>query len=98
VVFERMLAGVSARRYRGTQEPLGSDVEQTARSTNKSAISRTFVARTRETLAELMSRRLDDIRWVATLPPHVNVNAIELMPTALGFPPLQVHRAATAAD
>jgi transposase-like protein len=62
VVLERMLAGVSTRRYERTQEPVGADVEQAARSTSKSAISREFVARTRETLAELMGRRLDDVR------------------------------------
>jgi putative transposase len=62
VVLERMLAGVSTRRYRRVQEPVGPRVEAEARSTSKSAISRTFVARTRETLAELMSRRLDDVR------------------------------------
>ena len=33
VVLERMLAGVSTRRYRRTQEPVGQEVEQTARST-----------------------------------------------------------------
>jgi putative transposase len=62
VVLERMLAGVSTRRYRRTQEPVGEQVEARARSTSKSSVSRTFVARTRETLAELMSRRLDDVR------------------------------------
>jgi putative transposase len=62
VVLERMLAGVSARRYARTQEPVGADVEQASRSTSKSAVSRAFVARTSERLAELMSRRLDDIR------------------------------------
>jgi putative transposase len=61
-VMERMLAGVSTRRYQRTQEPIGSQVEQAARSTSKSAISRSFVARTAETLAELMGRRLDDVR------------------------------------
>jgi len=62
VVLERMLAGVSTRRYARTQEPVGSDVETRARSTSKSAVSRAFVARTSERLGELMSRRLDDIR------------------------------------
>ena len=57
-----MLAGVSTRRYRRLQEPVGEQVEQTARSTSKSAVSRTFVARTKEALIELMSRRLDDVR------------------------------------
>ena len=61
VVLERMLAGVSTRRYGRTQEPVGADVSQAARSTSKSAVSREFVARTRETLAALMSRRLDDL-------------------------------------
>jgi transposase-like protein len=61
-VLERMLAGVSTRRYRRTQEPVGQEVEQSARSTSKSAVSRTFIERTRGALAELMSRRLDDVR------------------------------------
>jgi putative transposase len=61
-VLERMLAGVSTRRYRRTQEPVGSEVERAARSTSKSSVSRTFIERTRGALAELMSRRLDDVR------------------------------------
>ncbi len=61
-VLERMLAGVSARRYRRTQEPVGAEVEQQARSTSKSSVSRTFIERTRVSLSELMSRRLDDVR------------------------------------
>ena len=62
IVLERMLAGVSTRRYRRTQEPVGSEVEQAARSTSKSAVSRAFVERTRAALRELMARRLDDVR------------------------------------
>ena len=61
-VLERMLAGVSTRRYRRTQEPVGAGVEQQARSTSKSSVSRTFIERTRVALHELMSRRLDDVR------------------------------------
>jgi transposase-like protein len=61
-VLERMLAGVSTRRYRRTQEPVGSDVERAARSTSKSSVSRMLVERTRRSLGELMSRRLDDVR------------------------------------
>jgi putative transposase len=34
VVLERMLAGVSTRRYVRTQEPLGEDVERASRSTS----------------------------------------------------------------
>jgi len=62
VVMERMLAGTSTRRYPRTQEPVGSEVEAHARSTSKSAISRTFVERTRVALEQLMARRLDDVR------------------------------------
>ena len=62
VVFERMLAGVSTRRYRRIQEPVGREVEQRARSVSKSSVSRAFVERTRKALSELMARRLDDVR------------------------------------
>jgi transposase-like protein len=62
VVLERMLAGVSTRRYPRTQEPVGEEIESRSRSTSKSAVSRTFVERTRESLAELMSRDLSDQR------------------------------------
>jgi transposase-like protein len=61
-VLERMLAGVSTRRYRRTQERVGAEVERQARSTSRSAVSRTFIERTRVSLSELMSRRLDDVR------------------------------------
>jgi serine 3-dehydrogenase/3-hydroxy acid dehydrogenase/malonic semialdehyde reductase len=30
--------------------------------------------------------------WIATLPPHVNVNYIEVMPTCQGFAPLMIRR------
>ena len=62
VVFERMLAGVSTRRYARTGEPVGDDVDEQASSTSKSAVSREFVARTRENLIDLMSRPLGDLR------------------------------------
>jgi transposase-like protein len=67
VMLERMLAGVSTRRYRRTQEPVGSEVEASARSTSRSAVSRSFVERTRRALGELMSRRLDDVRLAAMM-------------------------------
>ncbi len=73
VVLERMLAGVSTRRFPRTQEPVGEAVEAAARSSSKSAISREFVARTRENLEALMSRRLDDVRLAVLM-----VDGIEL--------------------
>lgn len=59
-VPERMLAGVSCRRCRGTQEPVGEEVE--AEATSRSLLARAFVERTREALHELMGWRLDDVR------------------------------------
>src|SRR4051812_7841906 len=62
IVLERMLVGVSTRRYARTGEPVGGEIDELARSTSKSAVSREFVSRTREHLIELMSRPLDDLR------------------------------------
>jgi putative transposase len=62
VVLERMLAGVSTRQYRRAQEPVGDEREGQARSTSKSAVSRTFVHRTRQQLWNLMNRPLADLR------------------------------------
>src|SRR2546422_557352 len=62
LVLEQMLAGVSTRRFKRTREPVGAEVEAVARSTSRSAVSREFVARTRDNLLGLMSRRLDDVR------------------------------------
>jgi len=73
VVLERMLAGVSTRRFARTAEPVGEAVEERARSTSRSAVSREFVARTRANLDALMARRLDDVRLAALM-----VDGIEL--------------------
>jgi transposase-like protein len=62
VVLERMLAGVSTRKYRRAQEPVGEQIAETERSTSKSAVSRTFVQRTRDLLWKLMNRPLADLR------------------------------------
>jgi transposase-like protein len=67
VMLERMLAGVSTRRYARTGEPVGTDIDQVSRSTSKSAVSREFVSRTREHLIELMSRPLDDLRLAVVM-------------------------------
>jgi putative transposase len=67
VMLERMLAGVSTRRYARTGEPVGTEVDEVARSTSKSAVSREFVSRTRENLIDLMSRPLDDLRLAVVM-------------------------------
>lgn len=67
VVLERMLTGVSARKYRRVQEPVGEEVESDARSRSKSAVSRAFVKRTQEALWQLMSRQLADLRLAVVM-------------------------------
>jgi len=84
VVLERMLAGVSTRRYRRTQEPVGEQVEQKARSTSKSAVSRTFVERTREAMGELMSRQLGDLRLAVMMLDGLELKG-RMMIVALGI-------------
>jgi putative transposase len=84
VVLERMLAGVSTRRYRRTQEPVGEEVEIRARSTSKSAVSRTFVERTREALGELMSRQLSDLRLAVMMLDGLELKG-RMMIVALGI-------------
>jgi len=74
IVMERMLAGVSCRRYGRTGEPVGAEAEAEARGVSRSAISRTFIERTREALSELMARRLDDVRLAVLM-----LDGIELM-------------------
>ena len=34
----------------------------------------------------------DTLFWIATLPPHININRLELMPVTQSFAPLQVQR------
>jgi transposase-like protein len=84
VVLERMLAGVSTRRYRRTQDPVGAQVETQARSTSKSAVSRTFVERTREALGELMSRQLGDLRLAVMMLDGLELKG-RMMIVALGI-------------
>ena len=61
-VMDRMLAGVSTRKFACVAEPVGSEVEATARSKTKSSVSEMFIEKTRTALGELMARRLDDMR------------------------------------
>jgi putative transposase len=61
-VMDRMLAGVSTRRFAGVGEPVGEEVDQAAAATSKSSVSEVFIERTRTALQELMARRLDDVR------------------------------------
>ena len=61
-VMDRMLAGVSTRKYATVGEPIGEELERSASATSKSAVSEMFIERTQSALEELMGRRLDDVR------------------------------------
>jgi putative transposase len=67
LALERMLAKLSTRRYRAGLEPVGSQVEQTATGTSKSAVSRRFVAATEHALAELLAADLTGLDLVALM-------------------------------
>ncbi len=67
LAMEKMLAGLSARRYRLGLEPVGEQVEQRARSTSKSAVSRRFVERTETALGELLAADLSGLELVALM-------------------------------
>ena len=49
-VMDRMLAGVSTRKFAQVGEPVGSQVEQASSSTAKTAVSDMFIQRTRTAL------------------------------------------------
>jgi len=59
-----ILAGLSTRRYPAALEPVGAAVATEALGTSKSSVSRRFVNATADQFASLMSRRLDDERWL----------------------------------
>jgi hypothetical protein len=67
MAMEKMLAGLSSRRYGRGLEPAGQAVEQAAAATSKSAVSRRFVAATETALEQLMTHRLDDLDLVALM-------------------------------
>jgi putative transposase len=61
-VMDRMLAGVSTRKFAAVGEPVGEEAEASSMATSKTSVSEMFVERTATALSELMSRRLDDVR------------------------------------
>lgn len=81
VVLERMLAGVSTRRYERCLEPIG---EVKTKGTSKSSISRTFAERAERALEELMTRRLDSVKLAAIMIDGVDL-AGEMCVAALGI-------------
>ncbi len=67
MAMDRMLAGLSTRRYPVGLEPVGARTEKAATSTSKSAVSRRFVAQTETALAELLAADLSGLDLVALM-------------------------------
>src|SRR5439155_5205007 len=67
MALERMLAGLSTRRYGHGLEPVGGQVEVRAASTSRSAVSRRFVVATEHALADLMAADLSGLGLVAVM-------------------------------
>ena len=67
MALERMLAGLSTRRYPVGLEPVGGQVDDKSSATSKSAVSRRFVAMTETALAELLSADLSGLDLVALM-------------------------------
>ncbi len=84
MAMEKMLAGLSTRRYPVGLEPVGTEVEHRARSTSKSAVSRRFVERTETALSELLAADLSGLELVALMIDGVHI-AGHLCVVALGI-------------
>jgi putative transposase len=67
MAMERMLAGLSTRRYPVGLEPVGERTEQAATATSKSAVSRRFVTATETALAGLLAADLSSLDLVAMM-------------------------------
>jgi Transposase, Mutator family len=67
MALERMLAGLSTRRYPVALEPVGARTEQAATSTSRSAVSWRFVAQTQTALAQLLDADLSGLGLVALM-------------------------------
>ena len=67
MAMQRMLGGLSARRYRVGLEPFGAAVERAASATSKSAVSRRFVAAAESALKDLLAADLSTVDLVAVM-------------------------------
>ena len=65
MAMERMLGGLSTRRYGAGLEPVGKQVSESATATSRSAVSRKFVVMTEHALADLLAADLSDLDLVA---------------------------------
>ena len=84
MALERMLAGISTRRYPAALEPVGAQVIAESGSTSKSAVSRRFVAMTQTALTDLLGKDLSGLHLVAIMIDGVHF-ADHLCVVALGI-------------
>lgn len=84
LALDKMMAKLSTRRYSKGLEPVGKQVEATARSTSRSAVSRRFVAATERALDEMMHADLATLDLVALMIDGVHF-AEHLCVVALGI-------------
>ena len=84
MAMEKMLGGLSTRRYPAGLEPVGERVEEASRSTSRSAVSRKFVAMTEHALADLLAKDLSELDLVAIMIDGVHF-ADHLCVVALGI-------------
>jgi putative transposase len=84
MALERMLAGLSTRRYRVGLEPVGRTVAAAASATSRSAVSRKFVEATEHALAALLAAPHDGLDLVALMVDGVHF-AEHLCVVALGI-------------
>ncbi len=84
MAMEKMLAGLSTRRYRLGLEPVGAAVAAGAGAMSRSAVSRKFVAMTETALGELLAADLHDLDLVALMVDGVHF-AEHLCIVALGI-------------
>jgi putative transposase len=84
MAMERMLGGLSTRRYPVGLEPVGATVQARATATSKSAVSRRFVAMTETALHDLVHADLSGLDLVALMVDGVHF-ADHLCVVALGI-------------
>ncbi len=75
MALERMLGGLSTRRYGVGLEPVGARTEQSATSKSRSAVSRRFVTLTETALGELLAADLSTLDLVAFMVDGVHFGA-----------------------
>ena len=80
MAMEKMLAGQSTRRYPLGLQPVSKAIEDGAKSTAKSAVSRRFVKLIETALAELLATDLAELDLVA-----LRIDGVHFAPTAFAW-------------